>query len=108
MPMHELLQRAVAAHGSLDRFNQFQTVSATVSIGGALWSLKGRQEQDNVRVTVDLHQEHASFAPFKFPNQHAVFSPQRLVVETKEGAVVQERANPRAAFAGHARETPWD
>src|SRR5215467_13753368 len=106
--MNDLLQRAVAAHGGLDCFNQFQTVSTDVSIGGALWSLKGRPERTNVRVTVELHQERAVFAPFKLPTQHAVFTPQRLVVETNRGAVVEERTNPRAAFAGHTRETPWD
>jgi hypothetical protein len=106
--MDELLQRAVAAHGGLDRFNQFQQVSAGVSIGGALWSLKGRPEQHNVRVTVDLHQERTVFAPFKLPTQHAVFTPDRLTVETNQGAVVEERTHPRTAFAGHTRETPWD
>jgi len=34
--MNELLQRAIAAHGGLDRFNQFQQVSVDISIGGAL------------------------------------------------------------------------
>jgi hypothetical protein len=29
-------------------------------------------------------------------------------VETTEGAVVAERASPRAAFAGHTLETQWD
>jgi hypothetical protein len=103
-----LLQHAVAAHGGLDRFNQFQMISAEVSIGGALWALKRRSERDSVRVSVDLHQEHASFAPWGLPNQHAVFTPERLAVETDQGAVVEERANPRAAFAGHTRDTPWD
>lgn len=106
--MNDLLHRAIAAHGGLDHFDRFQQVSADVSISGALWSLKRRPQQDNVRVTVDLHQERTVFAPFKLPTQHAIFTPQRLAVETNQGAVVQERANPRAAFAGHTRETPWD
>src|SRR5215469_920461 len=55
MPMNELLQRAIAAHGGLDRFNQFKRVSTALSIGGALWSLKTGQERNNVHVTVDLH-----------------------------------------------------
>jgi hypothetical protein len=106
--MNDLLERAVIAHGGLDRFNQFQMVSADVSIGGALWALKGRLERQNVHVRVDLHQEQTSFAPWELPNQHAVFTPQRLVVETNQGGVVKERSNPRTAFAGHTRETPWD
>jgi hypothetical protein len=62
----------------------------------------------NVRGTVDLHREHASFAPFKLPNQRTAFTPERVAVETNEGAVVEERTNPRAAFAGHTLQTPWD
>ena len=107
--MIDLLDRAVAAHGGLERFNQFKTVSAHLAIGGALWSLKGQAGVlSKVHVTVELHREHASFAPFKLPNQRAVFTPERVTVETNEGAVVTERANPRAAFTGHGRQTPWD
>ena len=103
--MNDLLHRAIAAHGGLDRFNQFQQVSTDFSIGGALWSLKGGQELHNMHMTVDLHQEHASF---QLPNQRVVFTPQRVAIETNAGAVVAERANPRAAFAGHTLQTPWD
>ena len=107
--MNDLLARAVAAHGGLDRFNRFKTVSAVLAIGGALWLLKGQAGAlSKVHVTVELDQEGVSFAPFKLPNQCAVFTPQRVAVETNEGAVVAERASPRAAFAGHGRETPWD
>ena len=105
--MIDLVDRAVAAHGGLARFNRFKTVSAHLAIGGALWLLKGQAGAlSKVYVTVELHQEYASFAPFKLPNQRAVFTPQRVAVETNGGAVVAERANPRAAFAGHVRETP--
>ena len=34
--------------------------------------------------------------------------PQRVVVEVEDGTMVDERAHPRDAFAGHARSTPWD
>jgi len=106
--MTELLDRAVEAHGGLERFNHFKTVSAHLVTGGALQSLKGQARALSTDVIVDLHQEHASFAPFKLPNQRAVFTPERVAIETNEGAVVTERAHPRTAFAGHARETPWD
>jgi hypothetical protein len=37
-----------------------------------------------------------------------IFAPERAVIETTAGVVVQERPNPRAAFAGHTMNTPWD
>ena len=103
--MSDLLNRAVAAHGGLDRFSQFKTVSAYMVSGGALWSVKGQAGGLNMHVTVDLYQEHTSF---QLPNQRAVFTPQRVTVKTNAGAVVAERANPRAAFADHTLQTPWD
>ena len=106
--MTDLLDRAVAAHGGLELFNHFKKVSAHLVTGGALQSLKGQAGVLSTHVTVELQQEHVSFAPFKLPNQRAVFTPERVAIETNAGAVVAERSNPRAAFAGHARETPWD
>jgi hypothetical protein len=38
----DLLAKAVAAHGGLDRWNQYASVRAAVSVGGALWAAKGR------------------------------------------------------------------
>ena len=35
-------------------------------------------------------------------------SPNRLVLETDAGEVIEVRDNPRGAFAGHTNETPWD
>jgi len=104
MPMNELLHRAVAAHGGLDRFNQFKTVSASLVNGGTLWSVKRQAGVLNAHVTVDLHQEHASFALSTLPNHRAVFTPERVAVETNEGVVVAERA----AFADHTLQTLWD
>jgi hypothetical protein len=38
--MNSLLERAVDAHGGLDRWNQFTALEAKLSIGGAIWSSK--------------------------------------------------------------------
>src|SRR5215472_16706448 len=108
--MTDLLALAVAAHGGLDRFNQFKTVSAHLVLGGLTWALKGQEavmSNARIRVTVDLHREYASLAPFQLPNQRTAFTPERVAVETTEGAVVAERTQPRAAFAGHTLQTPW-
>ncbi len=37
-----------------------------------------------------------------------LFTPDRLVLEDEAGRVIDSRDNPRAAFAGHRNETPWD
>jgi hypothetical protein len=107
----DLLDLAVESHGGLDRFKQFKTVSAHLVLGGRMWVLKGQEgvmSNSRIRVIVDLDRESASLAPFQLPNQRTAFTPQRVAVETTEGAVVKERSNPRAAFAGHTRQSPWD
>jgi hypothetical protein len=107
--MNDLFKLVIEAHGGLDRFNQFRSVSFYQRLRGAIWELKGQDKVlDEVRVTVDLHQQHTTFAPFKLPNQHAVFTAGRVTVETSEGEVIAERTNPRAAFAGHTLQTRWD
>jgi hypothetical protein len=79
--MTDLLARAVAAHGGLDRFNQFNAVSAHLVLGGRMWALKGQEavmSNTRIRVTLDLHREYASLAPFQLPNQRTSFTPQRV------------------------------
>ena len=42
--MTTLLEKAVQAHGGLDNWKQFSTVSARLDIGGAIWHLKGQPD----------------------------------------------------------------
>jgi hypothetical protein len=107
--MNDLLARAIAAHGGLERWHAFTTLTATIVTGGALWAMKGIV-QDTVpcEVTVTLHAETASIRPFGAPDWHTAFTPARVAIETTAGAVVREHFNPRASFAGHALNTPWD
>jgi hypothetical protein len=59
-------------------------------------------------MTVCLHEERASVAPFGAPDRRTDFTPCHLSIETIDGEVVAERDDPRAAFEGHTLETPWD
>jgi hypothetical protein len=107
--MNELLAQAVAAHGGLERWNGFDAVTATFVTGGQLWAIKGVvQDAAPHQVTVALHEERAAIAPFGGPAWGLVFTPDRVAIETRERAIVAERASPRAAFAGHGMDTPWD
>jgi hypothetical protein len=39
--MHELVTRAVDAHGGLERWQRYGSVTASLVTGGGLWALKG-------------------------------------------------------------------
>ncbi|MER7930839.1 MULTISPECIES: hypothetical protein [unclassified Streptomyces] len=107
--MTGLLDEVVEAHGGLDRWNRFTTVTATVVSGGDLFVVKGMpQDPAPRRQTVWLHEERASLFPFGAPDRRSEFTPERLRIVTTDGRTVARRDHPRASFAGHVLETPWD
>jgi hypothetical protein len=109
MHMIQLLQDVLEAHGGLDRWQQFNTVQARIVTGGGLWPLKGLL-QDAVprQMTVSLKEQFASVTPFGKPEWRTNFRPERIAIETLDGAVVSEREQPRASFDDHEMNTPWD
>jgi hypothetical protein len=107
--MTSLAKQVLDAHGGIDRWNQFRSVKARISSGGGLWSLKGLVQDAVPRdLTVSLHEEFASVAPYGQPDWRTAFTPNRIAIETTSGALVRERIDPRASFAGHVMNTPWD
>jgi hypothetical protein len=107
--VNDLLERGIAAHGGLDRWNKFNRVTATVVGGGGLWPMKGLAQDPNPReVTITLHEEGTSISPYGQPDWRIAFTPGRVAIKTTTGAVVSERVDPRASFVGHVMETPWD
>jgi hypothetical protein len=107
--MNDLLERVIAAHGGIDRWNRFSTVTATLVTGGGLWGMKGLAQDPAPReMTVTLHEETASVSPFGQPHWRTAFKPDHVAIVSTAGAVVRERPDPRASFAGHVMDTPWD
>lgn len=107
--MNDLANDIMAAHGGLDRWRAFETLTAHLMQGGALWGLKGKAGVlDDTTVCVDLRQEHASHAPFGDANRKSSFGPDLVTLTTPDGHVIDTLASPRASFAGHTLETPWD
>jgi hypothetical protein len=107
--MSGLLAEVLAAHGGLERWNAFEALTVTIVSGGELFEIKGLpQDADPREMSVSLHREEASIRPFGQPDWRTAFTPGRMAIETSAGVVVQERLDPRASFAGHVLETPWD
>ncbi|HEY1929226.1 MAG TPA: hypothetical protein VGG92_17320 [Caulobacteraceae bacterium] len=106
---NELLARVINAHGGMEAWNGFKAVDATIVSGGGLFALKGMpQDSAPRRMTVWLHEERSSVAPYGAPDRRTMFTPERIAIETLDGAVVSERRAPRDSFAGHQMHTPWD
>jgi len=105
----DLLQKALAAHGGLDRWNSFETVQATIVTGGQLFGMKGTpQDSTPRRMTVSTRREWASVIPFGVDDQRTNFTANRIAIEKVDGTVVQERIHPSEHAEGKAVDAPWD
>ena len=104
--MNNLLKLTINAHGGLDVWRKFNTVSAHTHVGGELWGMKGHAgEIEEVDVVVNLLEQKTSHIP---NNQwHTAYSPDRIAIETGAGDLVEELYNPRSSYKGHNWETKW-
>lgn len=107
--MTDLLEWAITAHGGLKHWNALRGVSLDLSVGGALWDSKGQTGLfADISYEADIHRQRATLGRIGASGGRVQFAPERLVLETAQGDVLETRENPRAAFAGHTNETPWD
>lgn len=107
--MNDLLKQVFAAHGSLERWNAFGTVSARIVTGGEFWATKGIVTDANPRsITTKTQEELVTLTPYGAPGFVMTFVPGRVVIRNSQGETIAERDNPRSAFDGHGADTPWD
>jgi hypothetical protein len=104
-----LIEQVVESAGGQNRWRRFERFTVHLSINGGLLESKGKG-----RLVRDVVVEGSTREPslcvtgFTAPNRRALFRPDRVAIERADGVLLAERVNPRAAFAGHTDETPWD
>jgi hypothetical protein len=107
--MNKLLASVLRNHGGLDRWHKLKKVSATIVSGGGLLPMKGIELNSSpLTGTATTQEESTVISPFGRSDWRMVFKPERVVIETNAGVVLEERSKPREAFAGHTMNTPWD
>src|SRR5712671_1004925 len=107
--MSDLLDLALKAHGGLDRWQEVKSLDVRVSLTGALYHLKGYpQGVPNVTARIDTRRPAVTISPYARPVQRGRSTPDRVWLVDRAGHIVEQRRIPRASFAGHVRETPWD
>ena len=105
----ELLQKALEAHGGLDRWSCFAIVQATIVTGGQLFGMKGMpQDPMPRRMTVATQREWASVFPYGADDQRTYFTANRIAIEKLDGTVVKERMHPSEHVDGTAADAHWD
>ena len=106
--MNTLAQKIIDAHGGLDTWQNFTSLTAYLKQGGALWHLKGHGGKlDETNVTVGLGDEWASHHPFGADGQITLFRPSKVEIKDSADRIVEELDAPRDSFAGHTLDTPW-
>src|SRR5260370_17544514 len=97
--MNDLLARAIAAHGGLERWNTFNKVTATVVAGGGLKPMKGLEDDHNPRErTVTLPEETTFISSFGQPDWAMAFTPPPAPLGTLTGATSTPPPHPTASF----------
>jgi hypothetical protein len=106
--MNDLLEAAVAAHGGLDRWKTITSIDVAASITGAIWYVKSKGDAlKNVRFEADTTRELLTM-DFFGEDKRSIFEPFRVVMQRRDGALIDARDDPERSFDGHQRETPWD
>jgi hypothetical protein len=106
--MNDLLQKAVDAHGGLKRWNEISSVTVAASLTGAIWFVKSQGDYlKDVVMTVNTKKEWMT-TDFPGQDKRFLFTPERLVMEKRDGTLIQARDDPEKAFEGQTRDTPWD
>jgi hypothetical protein len=107
--MNDLLEAVTTAHGGSDRWDAVRSVDVMFNFSGGLLDLKGFPGHHRPTASVDVRQPRVVMQRLGGdPDDRWIFTKDRVWIERRDGWSVEERSDPRAAFAGHHRETPWD
>ena len=107
--MTDLLSSVIAAHGGLDRWHTVRAIDVTFNFSGGLLDLKGYPGHHRPSASVDAATPRTVFQRLGDESDDRwIFTANRVWIERRDGTIVEERSDRRAAFAGHVRETPWD
>jgi hypothetical protein len=105
----DLLEQVVEAHGGLRTWREVRTVTTGLTTWGITWSLKGQSALfGDVTLDVATADQALRVHPFVNKGCRGLYTPQRVHIESSDGAVLEDRDHPRAAFDGHTLPTPWD
>jgi hypothetical protein len=107
--MTDLLDQVLAAHGGLDRWARTRRLRVRAHVTGELWGRRGQPGAlRDAHLEIDPHAQRVVFHRFKARGRRAVFEPRRVVIETQDGQVIDERLDPGSAFSGQTATSAWD
>ncbi|WCT10697.1 hypothetical protein [Mucilaginibacter jinjuensis] len=105
--MNDLLKLTLDAHGGIEAWKRFKSISAELKVRGVAWELRQQTGVlDNINVTVSTDRQFATFYPFVKETWHNTFEPDRVSI-MEGNKTIEAMDNPRASFAGFNYNDPW-
>ncbi|SEO17026.1 hypothetical protein SAMN05444671_0803 [Flavobacterium sp. CF108] len=106
--MENLLEYTINAHGGIENWNKFESITARLLCGGVLWDLKQQSGvMQDIYVTSNTRKQMTSHYPFINEDWSTSFEPGRIAIQKKNGEIIEEMSAPRDSFSNHVLETPW-
>jgi hypothetical protein len=107
--MNELLEMAVKAHGGMARWQQVKRIHLQLSITGFLFAVKGLPDgMSNILMSIDTGEQAVTMTPYARFDRRGRYTPSRVWIEDRAGALVEELNSPRQSFDGHnTLEDQW-
>lgn len=105
-----LLDEVLAAHGGLERWRACKSLTSRMTASGRLWGGKGHGlgAVAPLVVTSDLHRQQVSITAFCEADWTMTWAPDRVAIAGRDGSLIAERADPRAAFTSRDADIDWD
>ena len=105
--MHDVIQRAIDAHGGADRWAAATSVEVRFDARGLLFTLKRRPRQTNASARVTLGSDQLVEVDMG-PTRVGVLSGPDVEVRDPEGNVLERREHARQAFGDLKHWLGWD
>ncbi|TKC79197.1 hypothetical protein FAZ69_30510 [Trinickia terrae] len=106
--MSTLLEEVVQAHGGIDNWTKFDTATAALDIGGAVWHLKGQPDMfQGIELTASLRRQHVEITS-PTAGWQGTFTPDAVRYGSLNNQAAVERRAPRESYQGHTQQTEWD
>ncbi len=105
----DLLNKAMEAHGGLNRWKTIKEIVAHIRSGGAAIPLRfkfGAFKSYEARISAT--EPRITFSPFAGKRNRGVFSRDTVRIESGTGQILAERTNAKAAFKSPRHKIYWD
>ena len=107
--MSDLLDMVMDAHGGLENWKTVDGVDLRLSLSGFLFEIKRHPNGlKGASVKVDAKQPRTVIAPFPEVGERGIYQGGKAWIQSDPGQIVEELPEPRTAYEGHERHTPWN